>query len=677
MIQDIGENVIAIIQAREQSARFPSKILKKINNLTLLEILLKRLSKSKKVDNIVVACTSKIDDRNIINICRKENIDYYIGSKSNVLKRYYDCSKKFKYKYIVRITSDCPLVDPYLVDRFINIIKEKKFDYISNTLNPTYPDGFDIEVFKSSILKKAYLNAKSDYDKEHVTTYIKSNIKVNKYSFENKKDLSNLRLTIDEPIDFLMLKKTLKKLRFNLNFNYKDIEKIFSKNPKFFDMNKRIKRNSGSFMSKGEKIWKRANQIIPDGNMLLSKRPNIFTNNKWPTYFSKTKEYFIWDLDGKKYKDFSYMGVGTNLLGYSNNLIDKKIKNVIDKGNISTLNCVEEVFLTEKLLNIHKWAGMAKYAKTGGEAATIALRIARSFNNKEKIIVCGYHGWHDWYLSAQLSKKGSLKNHLFENIKIKGVPDFFKNTTFAFNFNNINELKEIIKKNKNKISALIMEVQRNIEPKINFFKSVEKICKKNRIILILDECTSGFRENIGGLHIKYKIKPDIVLYGKSMSNGYPITAILGKKNIMEAAKSTFISSTYWTDRIGFVAAIETIKQMEKIKPWKSIQQRGKFIKKEWDKIFKTFNFDVKIYGLNSMPSFIFKKNHNSIRQFITDEMLKKGYLATNSVYVSISHTKSAIENYLKTFKLVIKKLHKSKIYEKESSNRKKTFNRLN
>ena len=273
--------------------------------------------------------------------------------------------------------------------------------------------------------------------------------------------------------------------------------------------------------------------------MLLSKRPNIFTNNKWPTYFSKTKEYFIWDLDGKKYKDFSYMGVGTNLLGYSNNLIDKKIKNVIDKGNISTLNCVEEVFLTEKLLNIHKWAGMAKYAKTGGEAATIALRIARSFNNKEKIIVCGYHGWHDWYLSAQLSKKGSLKNHLFENIKIKGVPDFFKNTTFAFNFNNINELKEIIKKIKNKISALIMEVQRNIEPKINFFKSVEKICKKNRIILILDECTSGFRENIGGLHIKYKIKPDIVLYGKSMSNGYPITAILGKKKYNGSSKKYF------------------------------------------------------------------------------------------------------------------------------------------
>ncbi len=656
MIRDIGIKTIAIVQARENSLRLPDKILKKINGISVLELLIYRISKCKKIDKIVIACTSLKKDKNIIEICKKLNIEYYIGSTQNVLSRYYKCSKKFKSDYILRITSDCPFIDPSIIDKMIDKIQFYKYDYVSNTLNPKFPDGLDAEIFNFKTLEYSYFNAKKSFDKEHVTPFMKLNKKFKKFSFEDNDDLSSIRLTIDENKDLKMLKKTYKELKYNKDFKYKEIKKIFKKNPNFFNLNKSLVRDSGSKMKKSQKLWKRANDIIPDGNMLLSKRPQTFTNNKWPTYFKKSSGYYLWDLDGKKYRDFSYMGVGTNLLGYSNNKINKAVKKIIDKGNVSTLNSVEEIYLTEKLLKIHKWAGMVKYAKTGGEAATIALRIARSFNNKDKVIVCGYHGWHDWYLSAQLTNKGSLANHLFKNLKIKGVPKFLRHTSFAFNYNDTNMLNKIINKNKNKVSALIMEVERNIKPKKNFFKYVNKICRKNNIVLILDECTSGFRENIGGLHLKYKINPDIVLYGKAMSNGYPITAILGKKKIMLAAKNTFISSTYWTDRIGFQAALKTIEEMERLKPWKKIITYGKFVKKKWKNIFEKYNLKVKIFGLDTMPSFLFLYKHNLYRQYFTDEMLKKGYLATNSFYISVPHSLKSIKEYLINFEKVIEKI---------------------
>lgn len=415
------------------------------------------------------------------------------------------------------------------------------------------------------------------------------------------------------------------------------------------------KINKNKF-NKGYKLWVEANKLILGGNMLLSKRPNLFLPNLWPTYFLKTKSCYVWGLDKKKYIDMSFMGVGTNTLGYNNKNVDTAVNKVVTKGNLSTLNAPEEVQLAKQLISMHKWSSMVKFARTGGEIATIAIRISRNYTKKNKIALCGYHGWHDWYLAANLKKKSSLNKHLFNELNIGGVPEELANLTYAFDYNDFDSLVKIYKQNPD-IGTLIMEVQRNYTPKDNFLKKVRNFCTKRKIVLIFDECTSGFRETFGGLHLKYNVNPDILLLGKALGNGYAITALLGKKQIMKNASNLFISSTFWTERIGSVAALATLKEMKRLKSWKKITKTGKFIKKKWKKIFNKYCIEHEIKGLNSLINFEFKrKNFNAYKTFITQEMLKKRILASNVVYVCTEHNNQVLKKYFYEFEKIIKKI---------------------
>ena len=410
-------------------------------------------------------------------------------------------------------------------------------------------------------------------------------------------------------------------------------------------------------VNKGQKIYLKAKKIIPGGNMLLSKNPDRFLPKGWPVYFKKAKGCEVWDLDGNKYFDLSLMGVGTNILGYSNNKVDEKIKKVIKEGNLSTLNCSEEVQLAEKLIEIHPWAGMVKLARTGGEANAIAIRIARAASGKDNVAFCGYHGWHDWYLATNVSKQDNLNNHLLKNLPTKGVPKKLAESIFPFKFNDYNELEKIVLE-KN-IGVICMEVVRNEMPKNSFLKKVRKLADKKGIVLIFDECTSGFRKNYGGLHKFFKVNPDIALFGKALGNGYAITAIVGKKNIMKSAKNSFISSTFWSERIGPVAALATLKEMSRVKSWKTIDLIGKKIVKKWGELSNKYELDIKISGLPALCSFNFSSRNNlDYKTLIAQEMLKKGFLASSTVYASIAHNKSILENYFYELEQVFKLIQK-------------------
>lgn len=414
----------------------------------------------------------------------------------------------------------------------------------------------------------------------------------------------------------------------------------------------------------GNKIWKQALKIIPGGNMIISKRQEKFLPNFWPTYFSKAKGCNVWDLNGKKYFDLSLMGVGTNILGYGNKEVDKAVKLAIKMGNMSTLNCPEEVQLSKELLKLHPWAGFVKYARSGGEANTIALRIARANSKKHNVAICGYHGWHDWYLAANIKNNKNLKNHLSSKVDISGVPIYLKNSIFTFKYNDFDGLKKIV--SKNKIGIIKMEVSRDQFPSNNFLKKIRKFASKNKIILIFDECTSGFRETFGGLHKKYNVKPDIAIFGKALGNGYAITSVLAKKKYFKISKSLFISSTFWSERIGYVAAIATLKEMKKKKSWKKISITGRKIKKTWNFLAKKNKLKIDVKGLDALCSFQIKSNNFlKYKTYITQEMLKNGFLATNTIYVSTEHSNKILNRYFKILDKIFYKIH---LFEKKEMN---------
>ena len=411
-------------------------------------------------------------------------------------------------------------------------------------------------------------------------------------------------------------------------------------------------------MNKGQQLLKKAKKIIPGGNQLLSKRSELFLPGLWPNYYKKAKGCKVWGLDNKVYYDFAGMGVTSCVLGYSDNDINKSIIQGVENGSMCTLNATEEIDLAKELLNIHKWSGMAKFCKSGGEACMVAIRIARAFTNKKNIAFCGYHGWHDWYLATNMSDSKNLDNQLLPGLKVRGVSDSFKNTIKPFMYNDINSLKKIFNKKNNNIGIIIMEPMRGVEPEKNFLKKVKSIARKNGAILIFDEITSGFKDIYGGLHLKYKVNPDIAIYGKSLGNGYPISAIIGKKNIMQVAQDTFISSTMWTDRLGFIAASATLKKLKKFKINRKIAIMGKKIKKRWSELAAKNEIKISISGQDSIPCLKFEyKNNPEILTYFTQEMLKKNFLAGSQVATTNAYNNKIIDKYLNEVDKVFKKIN--------------------
>lgn len=636
--------IVAIVQARMGSTRLPNKVMKEIAGRPMIELLLARLAKSKEVSEIILATST--DLRNLPLVAAVSALGYRCvqGSEDDVLDRYFQAAKQSGADVVVRITGDCPLVDPELVDEVIRGYLGSRVDYYSNINPPTFPDGLDIEVFSFSSLERAAHEADKSFDREHVTPYLREPGRFRQACLTHSENFSGLRWTVDEQVDFEVISKVFAHFAPNIHFSWTEVLRLQQDEPALFSTNQQLNRNEGASMGNGQKLWKRAKQLIPGGNMLLSKRAEMFLPEQWPAYFSKAKGCQVWDLDGNCFTDMSIMGIGTNILGYGHPEVDAAVMQTVSAGNMSTFNCPEEVYLAEKLIEIHPWADMVRLARSGGEANAIAIRIARAASGRDKVAICGYHGWHDWYLSANLGDDKSLDGHLLPGLEPNGVPRNLRGTVFPFNYNNFAELEGLV--NSQDIGVIKMEVVRNKGPEDNFLQRVRQLATERNIVLIFDECTSGFRQTYGGLHKMYGVEPDMAMFGKALGNGYAITATIGRREVMEAAQSSFISSTFWTERIGPTAALKTLEVMARVQSWETITQIGLDIRRRWQVLADKYGLKIEHWGLPALTGFSFQSpNALAYKTLITQEMLAKGYLAGNSVYVCTEHTAEVVDTF--------------------------------
>jgi len=645
--------IVAIIQARMGSTRLPGKVMMEINHTPIIGLLINRLSNSKYIDQIVLATSDNENNTPLVKYVENLGYKVFSGDENDVLGRYFHVAELSKASVVVRITGDCPLIDSSLVDEVIGRFINSNADYASNREPPTYPDGLDVEVVSIKALEEAHKRAKEDFQREHVTPYIINSDTYKKFYLKNSEDLSAERWTVDEPEDFILVQNIFNFFHPIIDFSWKKIIQLKADNPKIFTENQHLIRNEGANMGNGQKLWIRAKRVIPGGNMLLSKRSEMFLPNQWPSYFQKAKGCKVWDLDGREYTDMSIMGIGTNILGYGNDEVDEAVLSNVKNGNMSTFNCPEEVYLAEKLIELHPWSDMVRLARTGGEANAMAIRIARAASGKDKVAICGYHGWHDWYLSANLGDDNNLTGHLLPGLNPKGVPKNLKGSVIPFNYNRIDELEAVIKNHD--IGVIKMEVSRNEDPQDDFLVKVRKIADDNNIILVFDECTSGFRQSNGGLHKIYGVEPDMAVFGKALGNGYAITAVIGKREIMDVAQSTFISSTFWTERIGPTAALKTLEVMEKTKSWELITNIGKRIGVQWKNLGEKYQLPIKINGLPSMIGFVIQSDDwLKYKTYITQEMLKNNILASNVIYVCTEHGQQEIDTYFQVLEPIFK-----------------------
>ena len=635
---------IAIIQARMGSTRFPNKVMQPVLGVPLIEQLLGRLTRAQTLDKILLATSTDPRNQLLIDHVRALGYEVFEGSESDVLDRYYQAARPHSPDAVVRITGDCPLIDPAVVDAVVRAFQSGGKDYVSNVEPPTFPDGLDCEVFSFRALQLAAEEAVEPADREHVTPYLRESGKFSRANVAAEMNGSKERWTVDEPEDLEVVAAIFEHFAPRTDFSWQEIMALKETNPEHFQANAGPLRNEGASMGVGQKLWKRAKRVIPGGNMLLSKRAEMFLPDQWPAYFSRAKGCKVWDLDGREFIDMSIMGIGTNILGYGHPEVDAAVMQTVQDGNMSTLNCPEEVYLAEKLIGLHPWADMARFARSGGEANAIAIRIARAATGKDKVAICGYHGWHDWYLSANLADDKCLDGHLLPGLEPNGVPRNLRGTVFPFNYNNFAELEAIV--NAHDIGVIKMEVVRNKGPEDNFLHKIRQLSTDRDIVLIFDECTSGFRETFGGLHKKFGVEPDMAMFGKALGNGYAITATIGKRAIMEAAQSTFISSTFWTERIGPAAALKTLEVMEREKSWETITRTGLGIRAKWQVLADKHGLALEHWGLPAITGFTIKSSRSlAYKTLITQEMLEQGLLAGNSVYVCTDHTPDVVDRY--------------------------------
>ncbi len=410
-------------------------------------------------------------------------------------------------------------------------------------------------------------------------------------------------------------------------------------------------------MNKGQDLYKKAKTLIPGGTQLLSKQPEMFLPDQWPSYYDKAEGCYIWDLDGNKYIDMSYMGIGACVLGYANSEVDDAVINAIRRGSMCTLNAPEEIELAELMCKLHPWAQMVRYTRSGGEAMAVAVRIARARSGKDKVLFCGYHGWHDWYLSANLATDKALDGHLLPGLEPAGVPRGLKGSSIPFDYNDTEEFLKLAERHKGQVGVIVLESIRNTWPAPEFISAIQKVAKEQGIVFVVDEITASWRLNAGGAHLILGMEPDIAVFAKAVSNGFPMGIVLGKKEVMQAAQGTFISSTSWTERIGPVAAIATIKYFIAHKVHEHLISVGEQVQKSWSELAKKHGLKVAVSGIAPLGHFAFEYEKPLVlKTLFTQQMLALGFLAATAYYASYAHQSEHIKAYLeacdKTFAFI-------------------------
>ncbi len=395
-------------------------------------------------------------------------------------------------------------------------------------------------------------------------------------------------------------------------------------------------------------MQERAKSRIPGMTQLLSKRPDRFSYGVWPGYFRSAQGARVTDLDGNTYLDMSIGGIGATVLGYQDPDVDGAVREAISRGVASSLNCPEEVELADLLCELHPWADQVRFARCGGEAVTMAVRIARAATGRDKVAFCGYHGWHDWYLAANLGTENALGEHLISGLDPHGVPQGLEGSAHAFGYNDIEAFRAIMDEHGPELGAIVMEPIRSEDPAPDFFPEIKRLAAANGVPLILDEVSAGFRMVTGGSHLVLGVEPDMAVFSKALGNGYPMAAVIGKRAVMEAAQRSFISSTNWTERIGPVAALATVRKHRAVDAGPRLMALGRAVQKGWNDCAARHGLDIHVGGIPPLSHFGFQTPEPpAAKAFFVQEMLERGIMASTSFYAMHAHTDDDVAAYLK------------------------------
>jgi glutamate-1-semialdehyde aminotransferase/spore coat polysaccharide biosynthesis protein SpsF (cytidylyltransferase family)/predicted dehydrogenase len=658
--------VVAIIQARMGSSRLPGKSLAIIEERPMLWHVIQRVKRASLVDRVVVATSTSPADDAIEQMCREGGVTCHRGKESDVLDRFYTAARAEKAAQVVRITADCPLIDPEVIDRVVRRFLRGDLDYASNAMVRSYPDGLDTEIFSFSALERAWHEAGKASEREHVTPYLRSE-KFRTANVEN--DLTSLyqhfRWTVDEVADLEFIRAVYKAFQGKESFGMKDVLELIDKTPGLEKMNSEIVSNRGYYKSLYEearaaaaprrpieksKAWlERAGKVIPGSSQTFSKGANQHVFGVAPVFLAKGKGCRVWDVDGNEYIDY-IQGLLPNILGYAHQEVNKAVAEQLGQGHSFSLPHPLEVELAERLTRIIPCAEKVRFGKNGSDATSGAVRGARALTGRERIACCGYHGWQDWYIGS------TTRN--------AGVPEAVRALTHPFVYNDLGLLQKLLSEYKGEFAAVIMEPVNFWPPAAGFLKGVKDMAHEHGALLIFDEICSGFHFGLGGAQKKFGVTPDLACFGKAMGNGFPIACVVGRADVMEVFEDIFFSFTFGGEVASMAAAMKVLDVLETTDALARMDATGRVLQEGLNALAKEARLQsyVKCIGYPSWSLIKFLdidgKDSFLVRSLFTQECVKRGVLLLATHNMTAAHDPLAIEQTLRVYAEVCKTVSK-------------------
>lgn len=608
---------------------------------------IERVQRAGMLDALVVATSTDVEDDPIEEMCARAGVACARGSLLDVLERFVSAARPYQPEWVVRLTGDCPLADAEVIDAVVNYAITHDFDYAANTLEPTFPDGLDVEVMRMSVLEEAGRMAALPSEREHVTPYIHkrpSEFRIGHYRQEP--DLSALRWTVDEPEDLAFVRSVYAELYCdNPAFSTADVLALLERRPDLVDGSSSFGRNegyatslrkdqmpqskSGSRYSRSEELLERAQRTIPLGSQTFSKSRTQYPFGVSPYFIQKGKGSKVWDVDGNEYVDF-ISSLCAITLGYNDPDVTDAVRAQLDDGVIFSLPHPIEMEVAERIVEMVPCAEKVRFGKNGSDATAGAIRIARAFTGRDHVAVCGYHGWQDWYI-------GSTARNL-------GVPQATRDLTHNFAFNDTESLHQVFKAFPGQIAAVILEPMNVVYPTDDFLHQVKELAHANGAVLVFDETITGFRFSNGGAQEYFGVTPDLATFGKGLANGYPVSAVAGRADIMKLMEEVFFSFTFGGETLSLAAAKATLDKLAREPVTATIRGTGDALIKLVDELIAKHGLgdSLSVSGdptwsfLNFLPGG--RYSVWELKTLFMQEVFARGVLAYGTHNISYAHS---------------------------------------
>lgn len=663
---------VAIIQARMGARRLPGKVLKPLGSQPVLAWVVRAAQAIPGVDAVVVATSTDTKDAAIADWCGTHKIDCYRGAQDDVLARYYEAAKAHKADIVMRITADCPLLDPQLAGMVLHRLKhslltdDTPLDYVANALVPSWPDGLDCEAFAFAALQHAHRKARKPAHREHVSYYIYTH----RQQFNVAQTdcplpgLHRERWTLDEPADYDFLQQLVALLPTQKRPpSYLEVLEVLDTNPELRSINQSITRNEGMLelpthtpdiaaqhppvntdFSMSETLLARAEKTIPIGSQTFSKSRTGWPVGAAPLFLTHGSGAKVWDVDGNEYIDFvcALMPV---LTGYCDPDIDEAIRAQLSRGISFSLATTLEATLAEMLVEMIPCAEKVRFAKNGTDATSAAIRLARAHTKREHVLVCGYHGWQDWYI-------GTTARNL-------GVPRAVQGLSHPIPYNDLDALETALKQYDGQVAALIMEPMNMAEPKPGYLQAVKALLHKHGALLVFDEIVTGFRFSEGGAQQLFGVTPDLAAFGKAMGNGMPISAIMGRAEVMDEMENIFFSGTFGGEALSLAACIATLKKLQREPVVKTIWHAGEALTKGVNARLKAHGLDQVITLHGKAPWTILQMHDQPtadahlLKTYYIHAMAQQGILCAGQHNISYAHGAHEIGKMLAAYDAIL------------------------